>query len=220
MASYLGVPFNSSGICWKAMVEERTTKAKQVIATLAPLGFNARGWAPAASARIYKTFVRPVMEYGLALFGHGMPANLVGYYERVQTLALRTLTSTPKNTSKIALMKLLQVEPMSFRAKMLNLNWAARLNSSGDASNLAVKVFHYATQPARTTLRTSLPKAAMRNPLWDHPEARASNWNQVIPSDFFCPLSLESQWLLLQWCLGAVTCYEECKKSEGELTTF
>ena len=169
-ALYLGVPFNSSGICWKEMVLARTTKAKQVIASLAPIGFNARGWAPAASARIYKAFIRPVMEYGLALYGHGMPANLLTYYERVQTMALRTLTSTPRNTSKVALMKLLQVEPMSYRAKILNLNWAARLNSSGDEGNLAVKVFHYAIQPARTPHKNSLPKLAMQNSLWNHPE--------------------------------------------------
>ena len=118
---------------------------------LAPLGFNSRGWAPAASALIYKSFVRPVIEYGLALF-QGSNA-VISMYEKVQTLALRTLTSTPRNTSGKALMKLLQVEPMSHRRKMLTLRWAARLNSSGDATNFGGKGF-------------SLRHSTRQNPNW------------------------------------------------------
>ena len=66
-------------------------------------------------------------------------------------------------------MKLLQVEPMSHHRKMLTVRWAARLNSSGDATNFGVKVFHYAIQPARTPIGVCLPRLAMANLLWNNP---------------------------------------------------
>ncbi|KAI9324821.1 hypothetical protein BDR26DRAFT_780079, partial [Obelidium mucronatum] len=83
------MPFSRNGIDWKQLAATRTEKARKVIAMLAPLGFNSRGWAPAASARVYKAFVRPVMEYGLALY-RGSPT-FFQQYEAVQRLALRTL---------------------------------------------------------------------------------------------------------------------------------
>ena len=163
--TYLGFPFVKQGICWKSLATERANKAKGVIAMLAPMGLNAQGWAPSASIQIYKSFIRPVLEYGLAL--HQPKGPVLKVYEQVQTLALRTLTSTPRNTSRAALMRLLQVEPIPHRAMELNLQWAARLNNSKEACNLAVRVFHSGLQGRK---RTCLPRLAAGNPLWNHPE--------------------------------------------------
>ncbi|KAJ3379973.1 hypothetical protein HDU84_006258 [Entophlyctis sp. JEL0112] len=67
VAPYLGIPFGRHGINWLQMAKERTQKARGVIVTMAALGMNATGWAPASSAKIYRSFIRPVMEYGVAL---------------------------------------------------------------------------------------------------------------------------------------------------------
>lgn len=166
-ATYLGFPFRQRGICWKSLAKARTDKARAVIAMLAPMGFNAKGWAPSASIRVYKAFIRPVMEYGLAL--HRPTAAILEMYEKVQTLALRTLTSTPRNTSRAGLLRLLQIEPMAQRASDLNFMWAGRLYNSTDASNLAVKLFHRAIQSNRGMIGVSLPRHAMANNLWNHP---------------------------------------------------
>ena len=166
-AVYLGLPFTQRGICWKSLAKSRTDKARGVIAMLAPMGFNAKGWAPAASIRIYKTFIRPVMEYGLSL--HRPSVSIIEMYEKVQTLALRTLTSTPRNTSRAGLQRLLQIESMAQRAQELNLMWSGRLHNSTDASNLAVKVFHRALQGNRGRTGLSLPRHALDNILWSHP---------------------------------------------------
>jgi len=187
-ATYLGFPFRQRGICWKSLAKKRTDKARGVIAMLAPMGLNAKGWAPSASVRVYKAFIRPVMEYGLAL--HRPTAAILDMYEKVQILALRTLTSTPRNTSRAALLRLLQVETMAHRAQELNIMWAGRLLNSTDASNIAVKVFHRGIQGNRGAKGISLPRLASNNPWWTHPEAnldpkplvRPANMNpQIIP---------------------------------------
>jgi len=171
IAPYLGFPFRHRGICWKSLAKARTDKARGVIAMFAPMGFNAKGWAPSVSVRIYKAFIRPVMEYGLALLRP--TPSILAAYEKVQSLALRTLTSAPRNTSRTALLRLLQIESIEHRALDLNIMWAGRLFNSSDASNLAVKVFHRAIQGNRGTLGISLPRHAVENPLWSHPEANA-----------------------------------------------
>ncbi|KAJ3350935.1 hypothetical protein HDU83_009354 [Entophlyctis luteolus] len=55
VAPYLGIPFGRHSINWLQMAKERTQKARGVIVTMAALGMNATG------------FIRPVMEYGVAL---------------------------------------------------------------------------------------------------------------------------------------------------------
>ena len=170
-ATYLGIPFTRAGIAWKALCKERTDKAADVIRALAPMGLNARGWAPAAAARVYKTFVRPVMEYGLAL-SCNLSAECVQRYERTQALALRTICSAPRNTSYNGLRRLLQIEPMSHRIKLLNIQWSARLHSSGDRGNLAVHLYHNALRTIAPTARRELPLplVARSNPLWQQSE--------------------------------------------------
>ena len=170
-ATYLGIPFTQGGIAWKVLCKERTKKAADVIRALAPMGFNARGWAPAASARVYKTFVRPVMEYGMAL-SCNLPSECLQRYERTQALALRTLCSAPPNTSWNGLRRLLQIEPMAHRTKLLNLQWAARLYTSGDKGNVAVHLFHNAIRTIAPPARRSmpLPLLARQNTLWQQSE--------------------------------------------------
>jgi len=154
--TYLGIPFTQNGIAWKTLCKERTEKALGVIRALAPMGFNARGWAPAASARVYKTFIRPVMEYGLALTCN-LTNETLRRYERTQATALRTLCSAPPNTSWNALRRLLHMEPMAHRMEVLNIQWAARLHSSADKGNLAVHMYHNCIRTIAPPSRSSLP---------------------------------------------------------------
>jgi hypothetical protein len=173
-AKYLGIPFTKKGIAWSKLAQERATKARGVIAMLAPVGMNALGWAPAASCIIYKTFIRPVLEYGLALSAPSA-ANLK-IYRKVQTLALRTICTAPKTTSIAALHRLLQVEPMEHRARELNLNWGARMHNSQDATVLAARVWRGGLQGERGRNAHSLPKHTTRtNTLWLVPQAKLIN---------------------------------------------
>ncbi|KAI8823945.1 hypothetical protein BJ741DRAFT_510801, partial [Chytriomyces cf. hyalinus JEL632] len=66
-APYLSIPFGQHGINLALLAKERTSKACGVIVALASVGMNAMGWAPAASVTIYRSFIRLVLEYGIAL---------------------------------------------------------------------------------------------------------------------------------------------------------
>lgn len=170
LAPYLGLPFRQRGIDWTQLARERTQKARGVIMTLASLGMNAMGWAPAASANIYRSFIRPVLEYGVAL---KIPSGkILKMYESVQLLALRTLTSAPRNTSMGALHRLLQMEPFKHRANDLNMTWAARLHNSTDRSIPAVRIWRGALLGANLPHQESLPRLTTRNnELWKHQNA-------------------------------------------------
>ncbi|KAJ3376389.1 hypothetical protein HDU84_000253, partial [Entophlyctis sp. JEL0112] len=72
---------------WMQLTRERAAKAHGAIMSLATLRMNATGWAPAASANVYRSFVRPVLEYGVALKKPSPGAMMI--YEAAQPLALR-----------------------------------------------------------------------------------------------------------------------------------
>ncbi|KAJ3239207.1 hypothetical protein HDU77_011317 [Chytriomyces hyalinus] len=175
-APYLGIPFGQHGINWALLAKERTAKARGVIVALASVGMNAMGWAPAASVNIYKSFVRPVLEYGVAL---KLPsASTLKLYESAQRLALRTLTSAPRNTSTAALHKLLQVEPFKHRATELNLMWSSRLHNSTDRSIPAVRFWRGALLGVDRPYQECLPRLARSNPLVTHEDAKWIDFRQ------------------------------------------
>lgn len=164
-APYLGFPFSPSGINFALLCQERCEKAKGVVAALAGLGYNATGWAPAAAARVYLTFVRPIMEYGVAL-RLPTPA-LCSMYQRTQNLALRRLFSAPPNTSIAAMHRVLGIPMFEHRCRELNLLSAARFHNSTDASIIGVDLWRRAvTNTTRPHPRDSLPLHTLtRNPL-------------------------------------------------------
>ncbi|KAJ3197845.1 hypothetical protein HDU82_001359 [Entophlyctis luteolus] len=152
------------------MAKERTQKARGVIVTMAALGMNATGWAPASSAKIYCSFIRPVMEYGVALKIPSREA--LKLYESVQNLALCTMVSVPRNTSIKALHKLLHVEPFDHRAKTLNAMWGARLHNSTDRKMPAVHIWRNALAQAPQPNQVCLPRLLLStNTIWNHLDA-------------------------------------------------
>ena len=164
-APYLGFPFTALGIDFGALCQQRCDKAKGVIAMMRSIGLNATGWAPAAAARIYTVFIRPVMEYGVAL-RHPTWKQLA-QYQQTQNLALRTIFSAPPNTSIAAMHRLLGIPLFAQRCKELNFLSACRFHNSEDASVVGVDIWRHAVQPERSAPpAASLPRATLaQNPL-------------------------------------------------------
>lgn len=65
--SYLGIPFQKKGIASGAIVENRLAGATKTMALLTSVGVNRNGFSLLLCARLYKTFIRPKLEYGLAI---------------------------------------------------------------------------------------------------------------------------------------------------------
>ncbi len=161
-ATYLGIQYHSKGIDWQANVLERTEKARKAIPFFQSLGFNNRGWPPAAGIRIYKAFIRPLMEYGMALAI--LPPKLVELCQKVQNKAIRTLLGAANNTSTNALHRLLYLEPMEVRNRLLNGGFGGTLHNLQHGDIPAVVLWRMGMTAAR---RWSLVTLVMRkNPIW------------------------------------------------------
>lgn len=65
--SYLGVSFKKKGLSGGSIVENRLAGAVKTMALLTSIGVHRNGFSLLLCARLYKTFIRPKLEYGLAI---------------------------------------------------------------------------------------------------------------------------------------------------------
>jgi hypothetical protein len=66
-ATYLGLPFNQYGIAKSKMIHQATTKAIRQQQLLRHLGLHQYSMGIHHALKAYRIFVRPIMEYGLAI---------------------------------------------------------------------------------------------------------------------------------------------------------
>lgn len=168
-ATYLGFQMNAEGINWRESMNLRIKKAVDTASAFQTFGMNPTGWAPAASALVYKIFIRPKMEYGLAI--RPMDPELLGNIANGQAKVMRKIFGAPKNTSIGAMQKILHIEPMQHRNDVLNVQQAARWHNSLDKSRPAVQVWWGKLHHARGSRlnpewESSVSQTIRRNPLW------------------------------------------------------
>ena len=84
---YLGIEMNDHGANWKQIAIDFSTKAKNSIMALIKAGFNKNGWCASAKIKVYKLFIRPLMEYGMQIHLYGQKD--IELFEKTQQLALR-----------------------------------------------------------------------------------------------------------------------------------
>lgn len=128
--SYLGVTLNAHGIDATGQVMRLCAKATEATNLLRRIGFNAGGFAMAVKGRMYQTFIRPKLEYGLQLVKPN--AKEMQMLERTQLHALRTMCSVGRSTSGAALLELAGLESMEQRWQLLNAAWTIRTEGLGE----------------------------------------------------------------------------------------
>ncbi|KAG0920234.1 hypothetical protein G6F32_015699 [Rhizopus arrhizus] len=64
---YLGVPFDGKGISVSAMIKHRSSSTLAAMAQLHSMGLNRQGFTLLLSSRLFAAFIRPKLEYGLAI---------------------------------------------------------------------------------------------------------------------------------------------------------
>jgi hypothetical protein len=62
---YLGIYFNKKGIDMNSTLENNIFRAYKVLNLLASIGMNLSGFTTGASRRLYLSYIRPTLEYGL-----------------------------------------------------------------------------------------------------------------------------------------------------------
>ena len=162
-AEYLGIPFTRDGWNLRANIAKRTQTAAKVTNVLANIGMNGNGFSQEASGRLYKTFIRSTIEYGLQLELLGQPG--ITLAQRSQEYAFRRIFSAQRNTSRLAMHKLLQIPAMETRNMDLASTFYSRLHNSTDSTIPAVRIWW---DSYTTTNRTSPTFKAIRNPWWEH----------------------------------------------------
>ena len=137
---YLGIIVDKSGINWKKSMDIRVAAATKKINWMCRMGMNIFKWRLNSCISIYKSFIRPSLEYGLAL--QIIPGDILKELQKVQVLALRRIFCCPSNVSHILLHVIPAIESMEFRNTRLNGRY---LNCvlNGNKSNLPVgKLFN------------------------------------------------------------------------------
>jgi hypothetical protein len=165
---YLGVKMDRNGVLLSDQVQLRAGKARSTLLQLQRMGMNLKGWPVATSAKMYKTFVRPQMEYGLQL--DILNKGDLEVLEKTQTLALRCMVSGNKNTSRKVLRKLTRMESMETRNQVLNLKFMGNLHNGNDRTIPAVRMYRESLQGANP--KTLVSRSRKKNDLWRNAEVK------------------------------------------------
>ncbi|KAG0772381.1 hypothetical protein G6F22_015786 [Rhizopus arrhizus] len=98
---YLGVPFVRNGISPSRLVAHRKPGAQLKMAQLSAIGANRSGFSLLFSSRLYAMFVRPKLEYGLAI--SKLLKKDYDELERAQSRCLRLIVGGHKTSSTVVL---------------------------------------------------------------------------------------------------------------------
>ena len=132
---YLGVPFTAVGVDIPKHVYSMCEKAKASANILRTIGAHGLGFPPLVNCRLYKAFIRPVMEYAMGVL---MPTKknvlkaVVEVIEKTQRQLLRKMCSLGLSTSYHGILLLTGLPTMEHRIEELSLNCFARFYDAPD----------------------------------------------------------------------------------------
>ena len=130
---YLGIPITAAGIDIPYHTERMASKALAACHIFRTLGVNGFGFPPSTCRRIYLTFIRPVLEYGLALslpHKNHQHACVLKNLEHTQRKILKIIQSLRPTISTNAVLLLLGVDTMEERMYHLNLQMYSRFQDA------------------------------------------------------------------------------------------
>jgi hypothetical protein len=90
---------------------------RQISTFLKAKGMSLGGWKPSSCLTLFKVFLRPVMEYGIAL--DILPKEILATMQKAQNQSLRNMLSAAHTTSIAGMHALLNIPPVEFRNKHL-----------------------------------------------------------------------------------------------------
>lgn len=124
---YLGMPFDYKGLAPMEMVSLRSPGAINTMRMLNRVGVNRSGFSLLLCTRIYQTFVRPKLEYGLAITQ--FTSHALKTLEAAQSRCLRLLVSGGPNTAVATLRHITNLPSMAVRTQICRTKYALRYES-------------------------------------------------------------------------------------------
>ena len=145
-AKYLGVILSRSRqtTLYSNHIARVLEKAETRANAIRHLGFHSDGLRPATSIRMYKTLVRPTLEYAAQVLSYKHyyftvrksvsviePPEMIKKLERFQNRTLKKLVSSPKNTPPAVVRVLTGTMPIAARIDILKLRYFWKLMHLG-----------------------------------------------------------------------------------------
>lgn len=121
---YLGVPFIKSGISGASLAKIRSSGSMAAMSTLNKMGAHRSGFPVLLSARLYKTFIRPKFEYGLAIAKLLKKDLLI--LEKLQDRCLRLIIGGHPSSSTTVLKIMTNIPSVSWRVDVLVTKYCIR----------------------------------------------------------------------------------------------
>ena len=139
---YLGLFVSPKGIDWIKSMENRIKNTISLLNWLCDVrGMKVLDWRPASCFAVYKSFIRPKFETGLAL--QIIPAEVSLSLQKTQDYALRRIFCTNKHTSIALLHSIAAIESMSFRNERLNARFLHNILNGPKKNILIGEIIQY-----------------------------------------------------------------------------
>lgn len=127
--TYLGIPFNDHGIDASLLVKQLTAKANRASHLLKRIGNHQYAFGLHTAIRNYRTFIRPVLEYGLAITV--LNQEQLEELNKAQVKCIRhTLNVQRRNAPTIVQLHMTDLPSMRLRASILKLKFVNRAMTS------------------------------------------------------------------------------------------
>lgn len=136
ICTYLGLPFSLKGLHIPTWMDSVRKDFFAVTFMLSRVGYNSRGFDTLTKLLLYKTFIRPIVEYGLAI----IPRRKVidEFLDKLQNQALRHIHGFSKRTPlRSAMHRIYDLPTMSQRHEWLQGKYFLRLDFRHNLSNYA-----------------------------------------------------------------------------------
>lgn len=119
--NYLGVYFNQRGIDIDTQIQESINQAKQQTNLMTTIGANAYAFSAQMNIKIYKLFIRPILEYCLCIMP--LTKTQLNALESTQHYCLTKFLSVSTHTNMLATQLLYGVADLTTRQKELQASW-------------------------------------------------------------------------------------------------
>ena len=130
---YLGIKFDQRGINWEMHFGRLAKKSLDMARSFARLGYNGRGMHERTKLQLFKTFLRPLFEYGLAIMPGAGNGKVLKLLERTQHDLLCRMLGVGIRTNAASIRSLLHVQSVRLRHDELRSRWALKLLDKNDA---------------------------------------------------------------------------------------
>ena len=125
--TYLGTIFGADGIIWKDHITRMGAKALKAAGSLNSLGCNNGGFTIRTSLELYRSMIRPILEYGLAI----SPKSVTKEIQKLSNKCQRLMTGTGRNGCAFTTGLFLDLEPMELRRERLGVKFLASIQTKG-----------------------------------------------------------------------------------------